>query len=73
MQTVVCIKRLNPQNNMVESFFFLSTLPQLEDSLYLIQNANLECEMSLAQKDSYLMTLSRNENEAHQLFLPRTQ
>lgn len=71
MQTVVCIKRLNPQNNMVESFFFLSTLPQLEDSLYLIQNANLECEMSLAQKDSYLMTLSRNENEAHQLFLPQ--
>lgn len=71
MQTVVCIKRLNPHNNMVESFFFLSTLPQVEDSLYLIQNANLECEQSLQQSDSYLMTLSRNENEAHQLFLPQ--
>ncbi|MCK0527491.1 hypothetical protein [Anaerobiospirillum sp. NML120449] len=71
MQTVVCIKRLNPQTNMVEAFFFLSTLPQVEDSLYLIQQANMECEMSLAQPGSYIMTISRNETEQHQLFLPQ--
>lgn len=73
MQTVVCIKRIDPQTNQIEAFFYLSTLPQVEDSLYLIQKAEYECEMSLRQKDSYIMTISRNDNEEHELFLPQRQ
>lgn len=73
MQTVVCIKRLDPQTNKVESFFFLSTLPQVEDSLYMVQKANLECEMSLRQSDSYIMTISRDENEDLDMYLPQRQ
>lgn len=73
MHTVVCIKRLEQETGAVESFFFLSTLPQTEESLYLIQKANLECEMALQQKDSYLMTISQNENESLELFLPQRE
>lgn len=60
MQTVVCIKRVDPRSQKVETYFFLSSLPQSESSLYLIHHANKECEMALKQHDSYLMTLDRN-------------
>lgn len=71
MQTVVCIKRYNQMTQQVENFFFLSTLPQVEDSLYIIQRANLDSEVGLDQECSYLMTASRNEDEEHELYLPQ--
>lgn len=71
MKTLVCIKRLNPQTQQVENFFFISTLDQVEDSLYQIQKANEECEIALNQPGSYLMTISKNEDEEHEMFLPQ--
>lgn len=73
MQTVVCIKRLDPATRRIEPFFFLSTLPQTEESLYLIQKANQDFEVSLKQPGSYLAVLSQNENESLEEFLPHRQ
>lgn len=73
MQTVVCIKRLDPTTKRIENFFFLSTLPQTEESLYLIQKANAEFESVLKQPGSYMAVLSQNENEALDQFLPQRQ
>lgn len=74
MQTVVCIKRLEPRTQSVQCHFFLSTLPQVEESLYLIKAANDECEPGLAQPGSYLMTIARTSaaagKEADPLYLP---
>ena len=74
MQTVVCIKRLDQQTRAVECHFFLSTLPQVEESLYLIKAASDECEQGLKQSGSYLMTIApsseRAGKEADPLYLP---
>ncbi len=74
MQTVVCIKRLDPVSHSVECYFFLSTLPQVEESLYLIKAANDESELGLKQAGSYLMTIARSSEragkEADPLYLP---
>lgn len=73
MQTVVCIKRLDQSTKRIESFFFLSTLPQTEESLYLIQKANQDFEVALKQPGSYMAVLSQNENESLEQFLPQRQ
>lgn len=73
MQTVVCIKRLEPTTKRIESFFFISTLPQTEASLYYIQKANLDFEVALKQPGSYLAVISQNEDEDLPDFLPHRQ
>lgn len=73
MQTVVCIKRLDPVTRRIESFFFISTLPQTEASLYYIQKANQDFEVALKQSGSYLAVISQNEDEELPEFLPHRQ
>lgn len=73
MHTVVCIKRLDQTTKQIENFFFISTLPQTEESLYLIQKANAEFEVALKQPGSYMAVLSQDENETLDQFLPQRQ
>lgn len=70
MQTVVCLKRLNKETNSIENFFFLSSLPQTEDSMYLIRRAAADFYDSLSQSGSYLAVISDDENEELDDFLP---